>query len=163
MPRHPGGRIKRLNLSSLWGALNTSAACKTDAASGESEPVCRLKQLGLSAAGAKKDLNARLEAHNMGLESQGPYRPVKSKTAVAAKLKGVEAGIGVFKSQKRKNFVRINLKVCPAMCAEQDSAASAMVNQQKTLASTVSPGLSGHCLEMGIDTNSSVYAADLPW
>ena len=51
----------------------------------------------------------------MGSESQGPQRPVTSKAAVAAKLKGVEAGAGVFKSQKRKNFVRINLKVCPAL------------------------------------------------
>lgn len=110
----------------------SSAACWTDAASGENDPVCRLKHLGLSAAGAKKDLHARLEAHSMGLESQGPQRPVNSKTAVAAKLKGVEAGTGVFKSQKRKNFVRINLKVCPAMCAAQDSAASAVVSQQAT-------------------------------
>ena len=71
----------------------------------------------------------------MGSESQEPQRPVVGKTAVAAKLKGVEAGAGVFKSQKRKNFVRINLKVCPAMCAEQGSAATAIVNWQATLAS----------------------------
>ena len=84
--------------------------------------------------GAKKDLSARLEAHKIDSGSQGPQRPVTSKTAVVAKLKGVEAGTGVFKSQKRKNFVRINLKVCPAMCAEQDPAASVIASPQAALA-----------------------------
>ena len=79
-----------------------------------------------------------------------------------AKLKGVEAGTGVFKSQKRKNFVRINLKVCPAMCAEQPSAANAIVNQQATSASTVLPGMFKQRQEMARDSNGCACAADFP-
>lgn len=80
--------------------------------------LCRLKQLGLSAAGNKKDLQARLEQHTASCTA-GPQQPAAStaqpvvagasiKTAPNSK---VPAGTGVFKAQKRKNFVRINLKV----------------------------------------------------
>lgn len=84
--------------------------------------LCRLKHLGLSTAGNKKDLEARLQhsataaAGQQQLGISGPQPDV-----AAEKPKGKSRGAastGVFKSQKRKNFVRINLKVGPAIACE---------------------------------------------
>ncbi len=80
--------------------------------------LCRLKQLGLSTAGNKKDLEARLEQSMDSATADQPGASVLQpadieKGKVRAKSR-VAAGTGVFKAQKRKNFVRINLKVHPS-------------------------------------------------
>ena len=98
--------------------------------SGGRYPVCRLKQLGLSAAGRKKGLTARLDAHTPCPTDEAPQQPVADEAPIGAKEPKVGAGTGVFQAQKRKNFVRINLKVCP--CIKQKSATGAPETQQAT-------------------------------
>ncbi len=81
--------------------------------------LCRLKELGLSTAGNKKDLEARLQhsaASAAGLQQLGPSAPQPDSAAEKPRGKGrAVASTGVFKAQKRKNFVRINLKVWPTV------------------------------------------------
>jgi hypothetical protein len=78
--------------------------------------VCRLKQLGLSTTGNKKALQGRLALHmdsTAGGKQSAPS-PAAEKLAgrsAAGPSSKLPAGKGVFKAQKRKNFVRINLKV----------------------------------------------------
>ena len=78
--------------------------------------VCRLKQLGLSTAGNKKALQERLALHmdsTAGARQSAPSAAANTpagRSTVGPSSK-VPAGKGVFKAQKRKNFVRINLKV----------------------------------------------------
>ena len=80
--------------------------------------LCRLKHRGLSTAGNKKDLEARLRqnaASIAGPQQQGALDLPQEHAGDQSKAKSRGASsTGVFKAQKRKNFVRINLKVCPA-------------------------------------------------
>ena len=78
--------------------------------------VCRLKQLGLSTAGNKKALQERLALHmdsTTGTRQSAPSAAADPPAgrSTAGPSGNIPAGKGVFKAQKRKNFVRINLKV----------------------------------------------------
>lgn len=89
--------------------------------SGAEALLCRLKKCGLSTAGHKKDLEARLRqdaASVAGSQQQGDLNLLQEHEAdqTRAKSRGASS-TGVFKAQKRKNFVRINLKVWPVNCS----------------------------------------------
>ncbi len=81
----------------------------------------RLSERGLSTAGRKADLEQRLQGAGQTLESGEASRPSECapqsehKHGQAAgkqdSLRAKKAPGGVFKAGKRKNFVRINLKV----------------------------------------------------
>ena len=83
------------------------------------EMGCRLKQLGLSTAGNKKTLQERLALHMDSTACAKHSAPSAAADplagrSIAGPSSKVPAGKGVFKAQKRNNFVRINLKVsCP--------------------------------------------------
>ena len=101
--------------------------------------VCRLKHLGLSTAGNKRDLEARLQhsAPAAGGQQQADASGTQPDLAAEkpkAKVRGA-ATTGVFKAQKRRNFVRINLKVRPAL------SRSAMPDQNGTCI---------HCADLGL-------------
>lgn len=77
---------------------------------------CRLAELGLSTSGRKADLEQRL--HNAcngqagASSSAGMGTQMSNAPNQVSRVPNKQPSSAVFKAGKRKNFVRINLKVC---------------------------------------------------